>query len=142
MKAGRAIFKNYNNGDCWIEYKNDTSPLTKADRTVNEIIVKSLKACFPQYTVLSEEEMDSFDRLKNDDCFIVGPLDGTKEFILIRNGHFTVNIALRYKHKSALGVIYVPVTDVVYRAVKGQSCSGPAEGNEAERGCKEGGGLC
>ena len=96
MKAGWAIFKIYNNGDCWIEYKNDISPLTEADRTVNEIIVKSLKACFPQYTVLSEEEMDSFDRLKNDDCFIVGPLDGTKEFMLTRNGHFTVNIALRY----------------------------------------------
>lgn len=44
-------------------------------------------------------------------------MDGTKEFIK-RNGQFTVNIALAYKHQSMLGVIYVPMTEELYFACK------------------------
>ena len=33
-----------------------------------------------------------------------------------RNGQFTVNIALAYKHRTVMGVIYVPVTGEMYYA--------------------------
>ena len=102
-----------------VEYKTDHSPLTKADKLANEIIVKGLREAFPNYSILSEEEKDNLDRLHNDYCFIVDPLDGTKEFIK-RNGQFTVNIALAYKHRSVIGVIYVPVTGELYYAEKGK----------------------
>ena len=46
-------------------------------------------------------------------CWIVDPLDGTKEFIK-RNGEFTVNIALCEKGAPVFGVIYVPVTRELY----------------------------
>lgn len=45
--------------------------------------------------------------------WLVDPLDGTKEFIK-RNGEFTVNIALIDKGTPVLGVIYVPVKQVLY----------------------------
>jgi 3'(2'), 5'-bisphosphate nucleotidase len=48
-------------------------------------------------------------------CWIVDPLDGTKEFVK-RNGEFTVNIALVREGKPALGVIYVPVSKELYFA--------------------------
>ena len=48
---------------------------------------------FPDYAVLSEEMKDDKARRQKDYCFIVDPLDGTKEFVK-RNGQFTVNIAL------------------------------------------------
>jgi len=48
-------------------------------------------------------------------CWIVDPLDGTKEFIK-RNGEFTVNIALCHFGVPVFGVIYVPVTRELYYA--------------------------
>jgi 3'(2'), 5'-bisphosphate nucleotidase len=116
--AGEAIMEVYNSDDFSVEYKKDNSPLTKADKASNRIIVDMLKEEFPDYAILSEEEMDNKERLNNDFCFVVDPLDGTKEFIK-RNGQFTVNIALSYKHKSVMGVIYVPVTGELYFAAKG-----------------------
>lgn len=117
--AGKAILDIYDNAeDMSVEYKEGNMPLTAADKAANRIIVDLLKRNFPTYAVLSEEEKDNLDRLSNDYCFVVDPLDGTKEFIK-RNGQFTVNIALAYKHRSELGVIYVPVSGELYYASKG-----------------------
>lgn len=119
IKAGKAILEIYQTMEEFeVEYKADASPLTQADKAANRIIVDLLKRKFPQYAVLSEEEKDNKDRLKNDYCFVVDPLDGTKEF-LKRNGQFTVNIALAYQHRAVMGVIYVPVTGELYFAAEG-----------------------
>lgn len=119
VKAGMAIMEIYGDGsDFEVEYKADDSPLTKADKASNAIIVKLLRENFPDYAVLSEEEKDSSERLENDRCFIVDPLDGTKEFIK-RNGQFTVNIALSHQHRAVMGVIYVPVSGDLYYASEG-----------------------
>jgi len=117
--AGKAIMEIYESGDFGIEAKADDSPLTRADKAANRIIVDVLKKEFPDYAILSEEEQDDLSRLDNDLCFIVDPLDGTKEFIK-RNGQFTVNIALSYKNRSVMGVIYVPVTGEMYFASQSQ----------------------
>lgn len=119
IEAGHAIMEVYNNTeDMQITYKDGDMPLTAADKASNRVIVDALKNEFPEYSILSEEEKDDKSRLNNDYCFVVDPLDGTKEFIK-RNGQFTVNIALSYKHKSVMGVIYVPVTGELYYAAKG-----------------------
>ncbi len=118
VKAGEAIMKVYESDDFDISYKDDNSPLTKADRAADDIIVPALKEAFPTYAVLSEEEKDDLSRLDNDLCFVVDPLDGTKEFIK-RNGQFTVNIALAFKHEAVMGVIYVPVSKELYYGYKG-----------------------
>lgn len=116
VKSGEAIMDIYNNAeDMQITHKDDDMPLTAADRAANQIIVQMLSEAFPEYAVLSEEEKDDKKRLENDYCFVVDPLDGTKEFIR-RNGQFTVNIALSYQGKAVMGVIYVPVTGELYWA--------------------------
>ncbi len=119
VKAGEAIMEIYNGTDFGIEYKKDNSPLTMADKAANAIIVKMLREHFPNYAILSEEEKDNLSRLENEFCFVVDPLDGTKEFIK-RNGQFTVNIALAHNHVSVMGVIYVPVTGELYYASQGE----------------------
>ena len=114
VKAGEAIMEVYNT-NFEVNYKEDASPLTIADRRANAIIVEQLKARYPQYAILSEEEKDDKKRMENEYCFIIDPLDGTKEFVK-RNGEFTVNIALSYSGTSIAGVIYVPVTKDLYYA--------------------------
>jgi len=115
-RAGEKILEVYNN-KFDVEYKEDKSPLTLADKKSNEVIVKGLKKEFSQYSILSEESKEDKTRYNNDWCWVVDPLDGTKEFIK-KNGEFTVNIALTYKQITVLGVIYVPVTKEVYYASK------------------------
>ncbi|MDD3412702.1 MAG: 3'(2'),5'-bisphosphate nucleotidase CysQ [Lachnospiraceae bacterium] len=117
--AGKMIMDIYESSeDLSIEYKDGDMPLTRADKSANAIIIKILKERFPDYAILSEEEKDNKERLNNPYCFVIDPLDGTKEFIK-RNGQFTVNIALSYEHESVMGVIYVPTTEVIYFASKG-----------------------
>jgi 3'(2'), 5'-bisphosphate nucleotidase len=117
QEAGKVILDIYQQ-DFSVEYKQDKSPLTIADKKANDLIVEKLQREFPNYAVLSEESQEDFKRLENDWCWVVDPLDGTKEFIK-RNGEFTVNIALTYKHKVVLGVIYAPILKKLYYATKG-----------------------
>jgi 3'(2'), 5'-bisphosphate nucleotidase len=117
-QAGNAIMDIYNKDTVNVEYKKDDSPLTLADKESNRIIIEVLKAEFPSYAILSEETEDDRSRLNNDYCFIIDPLDGTKEF-LKKNGQFTVNIALSYKHSVVMGVVYVPAKDELYYASQG-----------------------
>lgn len=52
-------------------------------------------------------------------CWVVDPLDGTKEFIK-RVPHFTVNIALIKGQVPVMGVVYTPAAATTHFAVKGQ----------------------
>ncbi|NLK72230.1 MAG: 3'(2'),5'-bisphosphate nucleotidase CysQ [Clostridiales bacterium] len=118
LEAGAAILGIYKES-FEIKYKEDDSPLTIADEEANNIIMNILKSAFPQYAILSEEAKDDPARRESDWCWIVDPLDGTKEFIK-GNGEFTVNIALTYRQKPVLGVIYIPVKEEFYYAIKNQ----------------------
>lgn len=117
-EAGEEILRIYET-DFKVEYKDDKSPLTEADKKSNQIIVSAISKNFPEHAVLSEEYDDDKSRLNNEWCWIIDPLDGTKEF-LKKNGEFTVNIALAHKGRVVLGIVYIPVKDEMFYAVKGQ----------------------
>jgi 3'(2'), 5'-bisphosphate nucleotidase len=116
IEAGRSILEIYDSGiDFNIQNKDDNSPLTIADKASNAVINAFLeKTGVP---IISEEnrQIEYAVRSSWNLCWIVDPLDGTKEFIK-RNGEFTVNIALCEKGVPILGVIYVPVTRELYYA--------------------------
>ena len=114
--AGKIILDIYSR-DFAVEYKSDDSPLTEADKKSNDLICGRLKKYAPYIDILAEESADDKKRLKNKFCFIVDPLDGTKEFIK-KNGEFTVNIGLSYKNRPVMGVVYAPYTGKLYYAAK------------------------
>lgn len=112
IEAGKAILEIYTT-DFDVVLKPDHSPITKADKIANALIFKHLKST--HIPIISEESQQQpfSERQHWDTCWIVDPLDGTKEFIN-RNGDFTVNIALVKQQKPVLGVIYIPVTQTLY----------------------------
>jgi 3'(2'), 5'-bisphosphate nucleotidase len=71
-------------------------------------------------------------RFNSDWCWIVDPLDGTKEFIN-KNGEFTVNIALAHKGRPVLGVISVPVAQTLYYGAVGIGSFKETDGQQAVR---------
>lgn len=93
--------------------KDDLSPLTLADQRANDIILRYLAST--GIPVLSEESLkESWEVRKSwNQCWIVDPLDGTKEFIR-KNGDFTVNIALVFHGKPVMGIIFAPATGEIY----------------------------
>lgn len=112
VEAGKVIMEYYNN-TYTVEYKADNSPLTQADQNAHNCIAGYLKET--NLPVLSEEGNNiPYDERKNwKEFWMVDPLDGTKEFIN-KNGEFTVNIALIKDGLPVMGVVFVPVTGILY----------------------------
>jgi 3'(2'), 5'-bisphosphate nucleotidase len=117
IKAGEEILSVYNT-NIEVEFKDDKSPLTEADKKSHIAIMEALEET--KIPVLSEEgkQLTYKDREDWDELWVVDPLDGTKEFIK-RNGEFTVNIALVKNQIPILGVIYVPVEETLYFGAEG-----------------------
>lgn len=117
LQGGKEILDVYE-GKIEVEYKEDKSPLTEADKRAHLAIVAAIEDT--KIPILSEEGKHlPFQKRKGwDKLWVVDPLDGTKEFVK-RNGEFTVNIALIENGTPIAGVIYVPVAETLYFAAKG-----------------------
>ena len=119
-EAGAVILDFYD-GPLKIEQKSesgDYEPVTQADRAANETIVRQLQKEFPEDGILAEESVDTSRRLSKQRVWMIDPLDGTTGFI-DGNGDFAVQIGLTENGKPVLGVVYQPLTGVLYRAWRG-----------------------
>ncbi len=97
---------------------DELEEVTAADREANELIVSRLRDEFPDDGILAEESTDTEHRLEKDRVWLIDPMDGTKNFIA-RDGDFAVQIGLAIGGESVLGVVYIPVREVLYRAARG-----------------------
>ncbi len=100
-----------------VEIKDDHSPVTKADKMVDQMIRTYLSMHFPHDAFLTEESEDNLERLNHDRVWIIDPIDGTKDFIG-KDGEFAVHIALSFRHEIVVGVILAPVSNTLYYASK------------------------
>ena len=98
---------------------NLSEPVTIADRTASKLIVQGLAEAFPVDAILSEEEADDVKtRLAADKVWMIDPIDGTWGFIN-KDGDFGVQIGLTENGEAVLGVVFLPVHDELFYAVKG-----------------------
>ena len=114
QSAGELILR-YRDADSEVNYKQDGSPVTNADRAAEELILNDLARLAPGIMVVAEESVgglaDGFD--PDAPFFLVDPLDGTRDFV--RGGKdFTVNIGLIRDRKPVFGLIYVPASERLY----------------------------
>jgi 3'(2'), 5'-bisphosphate nucleotidase len=98
------------------DIKGDGSPVTLADKTASDIVIKGLGALTPHISVVSEERADSENRAiqkNNSTYWIVDPLDGTRSYIDGFDG-FGVHIGLIENGVPVAGIIYFPALDLTY----------------------------
>ena len=116
VEAGGVIL-NYYKADYDIQEKGYHNPVTTADRKADTRLKEILLKARPDYGWLSEETVDSAERLEKRRVWVVDPLDGTKEFI---EGvpHFVVSIALVENGQPIIGVLYNPVTGEIFTATQ------------------------
>ncbi|MEN5275622.1 3'(2'),5'-bisphosphate nucleotidase CysQ [Brucella sp. TWI432] len=114
LEAGRVIIKHYTDG-CAVHSKKDQSPVTEADHAAEAIILSALASFASGIPVVAEEEAAAgrLPEQLGETFFLIDPLDGTREYLL-RNGDFTVNIALIENGVPVLGLVYAPVRNLLY----------------------------
>ena len=114
--ASKILLEEYQNYCAGREFKinekADHSPVTQADLKVNEYLMSELKRLTSDIPVVSEES-DYSARHAWSTCWMLDPLDGTKEFIHQRD-EFTINLSLIENHQTIFSVIVVPTEQVMY----------------------------
>lgn len=100
-----------------VDHKGRYDLVTDVDRKCEEIVAGILQKAFPDIGILAEESAEKDTGSK--EVWIVDPLDGTTNYA---SGYpaFCTNIALRRDGDIVLGVVYEPVRDELFEAVRGE----------------------
>ena len=115
--AGKILVRNFGKiAAADIENKSDFDFVTKVDREAEAQIIDYLARFYPDFSVHAEESGE--DSRASAFQWLIDPLDGTKNYI-----HsfpvFCVSIALKYRGQIQTGVIYAPMFDELFTAVRG-----------------------
>ena len=99
--------------------KEPGSPVCTADLAVDSFLRRELCALLPAAGWLSEESVDHPERLARGLCWLVDPIDGTRDFIAGRTG-WSVSVALVSAGKPLIGLLVAPAREELWSAVAGQ----------------------
>lgn len=117
LEAGKIQMDHFRKDTLVIESKSTQVDLvTEADKKSETYILNTIKNTYPDHSILSEETGKT-DK-QSEYVWVVDPLDGTTNFaqgIPV----FAVSIALKHKGESVVGVVYNPVLNELFTAVKG-----------------------
>jgi myo-inositol-1(or 4)-monophosphatase len=100
-----------------ISFKGVVDLVTDFDRRAQDLIYDRLSAVFPEHGFLAEEGLSR--REGSEFRWVFDPLDGTTNFAH-RFPIFTVSIALEHNGELILGVVYDPMRDEMFHAIKGE----------------------
>lgn len=94
--------------------------VTHTDLEVERLLLSRLNRAFPSYEVLTEESPTSVEGAGT--CWIIDPIDGTTNYA---HGYpmVAVSVALVQREEVVLGVVYNPIMDEMFVAVKGQGAT-------------------
>ncbi|MFI3247428.1 MAG: inositol-1-monophosphatase [Ferrimonas sp.] len=117
--AGNVITRAYEDFDkVEIENKGLNDFVTNVDRDAERAIIASIRKAYPDHTIIGEETGTQVGA-NSDYQWIIDPLDGTTNFTK-RIPHFAVSIALNIKGKTEVAVVYDPIRNELFSAVRGQ----------------------
>ncbi len=100
-------------------------PVSAADMAVNQLLISGLNnnlSC-KEWDILSEEtfkeEASQEAQYQKDWCWILDPLDGTKDF-LQGSENYAVHIALTHRKKPRIGIVLIPERDELWIGIIGK----------------------
>ena len=119
--AGDIMLKLYNSN---IDkgFKEDRTVVTIVDKEINKYLIDKVKEIYSNHSVIGEEESYKTD---SDYVWVCDPLDGTGMYV----NHipvFVFSLALVYDGEPIVGVVYNPIENNMYTAIKGKGayCNG------------------
>lgn len=92
--------------------------VTQVDKLSEEMIISHIKKAYPDHSILSEE-MGYQKGFTEEYCWVIDPLDGTRNFM---HGYpqFSISIAILKNNVPELGLIYDPIRQELFTATRGQ----------------------
>ncbi|MEB2845168.1 inositol monophosphatase [Rhizobiales bacterium RZME27] len=102
--------------DIEIGVKGPGDFVSDADKESETLIRERLLSRYPWG--LTGEEFAPVDGADDDHRWLVDPIDGTTNFIY--GQHYTITISLRRGNETMCGLIYNPVSDEMFTAIKGE----------------------
>ena len=121
--AAGEIMLTYFDGDQHVERKSDNTPVTIADKLINDLVIETLARSFPQDGIIGEEK--STTQYGAGRMWFCDPIDGTKAYVW---GVPTAmcSLGLVVDGKPVMGVVYDPFLKRMYEGVLGSGsfCNG------------------
>ena len=117
--AGSILRRHYRDGVV-MRNKDVANLVSDADVEAEDAVVEVIRRYFPDHEVLGEESHQG--RVGAEHLWVVDPLDGTANFAH-KIPHIAVSIAYYHHGRPEIGVVYNPMTDDWYVAVKGQGAT-------------------
>ena len=118
MREAGEIALRYFRGGAKSWTKGDDSPVTEADIAVDRFLAERLPPLVEGSAWLSEESVDTKERLTCRDVWIVDPIDGTRAFVE-GQPEWVISVALVSDGAPVAGVVLNPCEGVAYAAVSG-----------------------
>ena len=118
-KAGNIIAKGFERyTDVQVTAKNPNDYVTNIDKEAEAAIIDVIRKSYPEHTIIGEES-GALEGSEQDVQWVIDPLDGTTNFM---KGlpHFSVSIAIRVKGRTEVGVVYDPIRNELFTAVRGE----------------------
>lgn len=99
--------------------KTPGNPVCEVDLELDALLRERLSALDPQAGWLSEETVDTVDRLAKRRVWVVDPIDGTRDYLRGREG-WAVSVALIEDNQPVIAVLDSPPRSAVFLAEAGQ----------------------
>jgi len=100
-----------------LSIKKDNSPVTIADKEIENLIRNGIKKHFPEHNILGEEEGYNYNG--SDYTWVIDPIDGTKTFAA-GIPTFGIMLGLAYKEKPILGIVDQPISKERWIGIDGK----------------------
>ena len=119
-KAGNIIAKGYEQApqDTQVSQKSTNDYVTSVDKAAEAAIIEVIKKSYPDHAIVGEES-GVIAGEKSDVQWVIDPLDGTTNFVK-RFPHFAVSIGIRVNGRTEVGVVYDPIRNELFTAVRGE----------------------
>jgi myo-inositol-1(or 4)-monophosphatase len=118
-RAAGALAMQHFGTDIARHHKADGSPVSEVDLAVDRLLKRTITSARPDDGWLSEETVDSEDRLECRRVWVVDPIDGTRDFLRGRVG-WAVSVALVADGRPVVAALYAPAQETLFTAVSGQ----------------------
>jgi myo-inositol-1(or 4)-monophosphatase len=115
--AGDIIVRNMDRLDrLKIVTKQNNDFVSNVDHMSEQAIISTIKQAYPDHGIIAEESGTQAE--SSEFQWIIDPLDGTTNYL---HGfpQFAVSIALKHKNRLEVGVIYDPVSQELFTAMRG-----------------------
>ncbi|XP_069191105.1 inositol monophosphatase 1 isoform X5 [Procambarus clarkii] len=105
-----------------VEIKSSVVDLvTESDKAVEKLLITGLSKAFTDHKFIGEESVAAGEKcvLTDEPTWIIDPIDGTMNFV--HSFPYTcISVALWVNKEAEIGIVYNPVLEQMFTAIKGQ----------------------